>query len=217
MSGRPTPFAVLMVCTGNIGRSPMMERLMRRQIEEAGAAGQFVVASAGTWAQAGHGLEPYASQVLVERGADASGFAATPLTAELVTRADLVLTATREHRSRAVNLAPSAVRRSFTLLELERVVRGVDLRVAGQPVHTPPGGRPSGAEPPPGGRPAQAVAWAAQMRGAVPRPLDESADDLGDPLGEPVEVYRARADAISAALEQIVPFLLGLRRAADAG
>ncbi len=197
-------FTVLMVCTGNIGRSPMMERIMLHQLREHGADAWTSVRSAGTWARSGGSMEPFAAQVLDERGLDATGFGATPITEALVAGADLVLTATREHRSRAVNLVPAAVRRTFTILELQRVVRATgEVPVAGDVARAD--------------RARAAVAWAAQMRGAVPRPAHDEDDDLLDPLGQPVDVYRARADAVGTAVEQIVPFLLGLQGGSAAG
>lgn len=203
-----SPFRILMVCTGNIGRSPMMERLMVHRLRELGAGEWMSVTSAGTVARFGAGMEPFAAQVLQERGLSATGFGATPLTAELVSAADLVLTATREHRSRVVNLAPSAVRRAFTVLELQRVAH--DSGAA--PVERSLGVPESDVD-----LATSAVAWAAQMRGAVARPADEADDDLPDPLGESIDVYRTRAEAISAAVEQIVPFLLGLQGDSAAG
>jgi protein-tyrosine-phosphatase len=54
------------------------------------------------------------------------------------------------------------------------------------------------------------------MRGSVSR-HEESADDLDDPLGAPLEVYQQRADTITSAVEQIVPFLIGGQGATTAG
>lgn len=199
---------ILMVCTGNICRSPMMERLMRDALHRRDVGKWCEVVSAGTWAQAGGPMQPFAASTLGEREVDATGFVATSVSENLLTSADLVLTATREHRSAVVGLVPSAVRRSFTLLELARVAVAAppppeleDLAQAGTPQ----------AE-----RVRQAIAWAAQMRGTLPRPA-EGADDLEDPLGAPHDVYRERADTITAAVEQIVPFLIGARPSSSAG
>ncbi len=52
---------------------------------------------------------------------------ARPLTAGLVRGARLVLTATREHRTRAVSLVPEAADRAFTLKELQRLLIDVPL------------------------------------------------------------------------------------------
>ena len=189
MSGAPVQ--VLMVCTGNICRSPMMERILRAAVEERGL--RVSVASAGTQAREGEPMQPFAAATLSDHGLDAGGFHATPLTEALITTADLVVAATREHRAHIVGLVPGAVRRTFTLLELARIA--------------------SSAPPPPASDTAatvvrlrETVAWAAQMRGSVRRPTD-GADDLDDPLGAPLEVYRQRAETITGAVGQIVPFL----------
>lgn len=186
-------FGVLVVCTGNIGRSPMMERLLRRDLAAAGLDRLVDVSGAGTWAQDGEPMEPYAEQTLRERGIDADAFAARRLQAPLVTGAGLVVTATREHRAAVVQLVPAAVRRTFTLLELARIVdRLPPLQVA--------------RDADPLTRMREAVGWAAQNR--VP-PMHESADDLDDPLGAPLATYRERADEIQVACSQVVTLLRG--------
>jgi protein-tyrosine phosphatase len=187
------PARVLMVCTGNICRSPMMERILQAAVEERGL--QIAVTSAGTWVREGEPMTAFAAATLTDHGLDAGGFHATPLTETLITAADLVVTATREHRAHVVGLVPGAVRRTFTLLELARIASSAprppasDTAVVGEGVR-------------------EAVAWAAQMRGSVPRPAG-GGDDLDDPLGAPLEVYRERAETITGAVEQIVPFLFG--------
>lgn len=215
MTERPDPGAtdnggtdntvrVLMVCTGNIGRSPMMERIMQRTLESRGVATMFDVTSAGTWGQQGHEMEPGALLALTELGIDTGGFASSPLTDDAVASADLVLVATREHRSEVVNVVPSAVRRTFTLHELARIAGSAPPRDAS-------GG--AGADGISAEQVREAVAWAGQVRGAVPRPEVEDADDLADPLGAPDAVYRERARAIVVSVERIVPYLLGSRQA----
>ncbi|MEO8106636.1 MAG: hypothetical protein ABI720_04900 [Actinomycetes bacterium] len=194
---------LLMVCTGNICRSPMMERLTADALNHRGVAQWCTVGSAGTWAQPGEPMQPYAASTLAERGVAADGFAATPLGEELVTSADLILTATLDHRSAVVGIAPSAVRRTFTMLELARIAAAA-----------PPQTRQADLAGPDTVR--RSIAWAAQMRGSIPRAL-EGADDLNDPLGAPHDVYRARADAIAGAVGQIVPFLIGPQRGSPAG
>lgn len=194
---------ILMVCTGNICRSPMMERLMRAALERHGAGQWCEVSSAGMWAQAGEPMQPFAASTLAERDVDADGFVATPVNEELLKSAELILTATLGHRSAVVGIVPSAVRRTFTMLELARI---------------------AGAAPPPPGHAdltdadqvRRSIAWAAQMRGSIAR-APEGADDLEDPLGAPPDVYSARADAITAAVEQIVPFLMGGQPSTQAG
>jgi len=197
------PLRVLMVCTGNICRSPMMERMLRAALDQRGASDEVSVASAGTWAQAGEPMQPFAGKTLNELGVDAAGFVATPLTEELVRSSDLVITATREHRAHVVGLVPGAVRRTFTLLELARIASTAP---------SPPESESAGDT----ARFHEIVAWAAQMRGTVSRSEDKF-DDLDDPLGAPLAVYRERAEMIASAVEQIAPFLIGEPRDTEAG
>ena len=64
--------SILFVCTGNICRSPIGERVLTGL---AGRAGVPVTSSsAGVGALNGQPIHPHASAVLVENGYDASGF-----------------------------------------------------------------------------------------------------------------------------------------------
>ena len=195
-SGR---FSMLMVCTGNIGRSPMMQQFMRRTLSERGITVVEVV-SAGTWGQVGEAMEPGARQALIEAGVDPGHFEASPLTVEAIMASDLVLVATRDHRRDVVSMVPSAVRRTFTLHELARIATSAP----------PAPGRPG--ETAAGTLSVQqlqeAVAWAAQVRGTVPRPASEDDDDIADPLGAPIDVYRSRATDIRSSVERIASYLL---------
>ena len=192
---------MLMVCTGNIGRSPMMERLMLRELSARRVDDVVSVSSAGTMGQVGQTMEPGATKALTDRGADATNFTATPLTPQVIASSDLVLVATREHRSEVVNMLPGAVRRTFTLHELARVVQSAPPIPGADSVDVEVRELPR--------RMRDAVAWAGQVRGSVPRPQPEDLDDLADPLGAPDQVYRERALAIAVSVEWIVPYLLG--------
>ena len=83
---------VLMVCTGNICRSPAMHYLAAR--DWAGAA---EVTSAGTYAETGMDATPEMRRAALVHGVAIPRHRPTQLTAALVTRADLVLVATEAH------------------------------------------------------------------------------------------------------------------------
>ena len=91
-----------------------------------GAAGGMLVESAGTWGHEGAPMEEHAAEVLLEHGADPEGFLGRELLDEHVIRADLVLTATRDHRAQVVSMGHSAGLRTFTLKEFTRLVRAID-------------------------------------------------------------------------------------------
>lgn len=82
--------------------------------------------SAGTRALVGEPVEPTMAGLLEADGIAPDGFAARRLTTSLVREADLVIGMTREHRSAAVQMAPAALKRSFTLRELARLAEQVE-------------------------------------------------------------------------------------------
>jgi protein-tyrosine phosphatase len=187
-----SPYRILMVCTGNICRSPFAERLLvARLAARLGpqAASEFEVGSAGTWGLVGEAMQPTTAEVLRERGGDPTGFLARELTAELVADADLVLGATREHRAAAVTLVPRASARTLTLRELARLLGPVGA------ADIPPAD--------PVERMRALLAAAIGHRGLVP-PEDPRDDDIADPYGLSRVSYERAADEIEAALEPLL-------------
>lgn len=85
------PFEVLMVCTGNICRSPMAAGLLRHRMPPA-LQGRVLVGSAGTHALHGHQAELLAVQTMAQIGIDIRDHRARHITREMARRADLILT-----------------------------------------------------------------------------------------------------------------------------
>ena len=180
------PYRILFICTGNICRSPFMERLMRARLDDAlgAASGRIVVSSAGTWALTGEPMNDDAAEVLREYGGDPAGFVARGLDADEVNAADLVLTATREHRSIVVSEVPRAASKTATLREFARLLSGVTITPADADVADR----------------LVAVATAAfKRRGLVPA-VEPAEDDIPDPYRGPREGYVEAARLIDAAL-----------------
>ena len=119
------PFRILTVCTGNICRSPLAERLLQNELDSA-APGIFAVESAGTAAMVGATMEPRIEGFVHASGASSEGFSARQLTREILDRQDIVLALTREHRSRIVEMRPALLKKTFTLRELARVLPNLD-------------------------------------------------------------------------------------------
>jgi protein-tyrosine-phosphatase len=107
---------ILLVCTGNICRSPLAAALLQRALSQRGVEG-VDVASAGTGAWDGAPVSEGAYLVGLERGLDLSGHRARLLTRELVEGADLILTMARHHRARVDELGGGAEQRVFVLGE----------------------------------------------------------------------------------------------------
>ncbi len=93
---RPFAPAILVVCTGNICRSPMAEGLLRRMWPR-DYFPQFVVKSAGTHALEGSPAEPYAIRAVSEHGVDISAHRSRALDRQLVKSADLILAMDQRH------------------------------------------------------------------------------------------------------------------------
>lgn len=168
-AGAPT-LRVLMVCTGNVCRSPAAERLLGTWL---GAAG-LVVSSAGTHALAGEPMTEQMVRLVTAAGGRADGFTSRQLTEDLVAEADLVLGATRAHRGEVVALHPPALRKTFALREFVRLARTVN-----------PGALPSA---PPVARFESLIPLALAARSTHHAPRAE--DDIEDPYRRDEQVYR---------------------------
>lgn len=116
---------ILTVCTGNICRSPVAERLLAARLGD-----RAEVTSAGTRAVVGAPIDPGMASLLDTAGEASGGFAARQLTATQIRDADLVLALTRAHRARILEEVPAALRRTFTLLEFARIVASPTCRAA---------------------------------------------------------------------------------------
>lgn len=94
---------ILLVCTGNICRSPLAEALLERALAEHPEV-HATVESAGTGAWEGAPASEGAYLVALENGLDLSQHRARLLTKELVREADVILTMARHHRVRVHEL-----------------------------------------------------------------------------------------------------------------
>ena len=115
-------FRILTVCTGNICRSPVAERLLQAALGE-----PVAVASAGVRAMVGEPIHLEMVALMDGSGIPADGFAARQVAAGDLRDSDLVLALTREHRAQLVQQTPTTLRRSFTLLEFAHIVASPDL------------------------------------------------------------------------------------------
>jgi protein-tyrosine phosphatase len=91
-------YAVLMVCTGNICRSPTAEVVLRRKVDEAGLGDRVTIASAGTTGyHVGSPADERSEHHARLRGYDLSGHRARQLQLKDFARYDLVLAMDHGH------------------------------------------------------------------------------------------------------------------------
>jgi protein-tyrosine-phosphatase len=152
------PFTVLLMCTGNICRSALAERLGRAYLDEAlgEEAGAIRLASAGTRAVVGSGMHPDSALVLRGLGAEPGNFRARQLADDFLAEADLILTMTRGHRSEFLAGAPRPLARTFTLREAAALIGLLDddVELPGKgAAERPPPRAEAGRGPLPSGRP----------------------------------------------------------------
>jgi protein-tyrosine phosphatase len=179
---------VLAVCTGNVCRSPATERLLAARLADVPG---LRVTSAGTAALAGQPVDPPVAELVRAAGGDPTGFAARQLQAADLRAADLVLVMTRRHRSAVVALEPSAVRRTFLLVELATLATAV-----------------AGA-----GWPADVPADPAARLAALPRLVSAHRGTALPVDGEVVDPYRLGPEVYAAAIAQVATAVEELARA----
>jgi low molecular weight protein-tyrosine phosphatase len=189
-------YRILFVCAGGICRSPFAEILARHLLRERLGvvnASRFIVASAGADAVPGATMHPFSRAELARWGLAgvAGGFGARILDAATVAGADLVLTAERQHRKLVVEMQPSALRTTFCLRELSRLVKGVGPRtLPDDPVE----------------RARAAVAAARRLRGTTHYVPPEE-DAIPDPITLGPTAHHDAAKMIAESLRRFVTLL----------
>ena len=183
--------SILVVCTGNICRSPIAEGMIRAAFARTPGNGAVEVSSAGTNGWEGSEAMPESVRAASERGVDISQHVGRRLSGEMLDAADLVVCMAQEHREIIEADRPDIMDRTFTLKELVRLLEDL------------PGPSPN----------LQArVKEADDLRrdGFDGNPFDE---DIADPLGLPIDTYRAVAWELEAWCERLAAGLA----AADGG
>ena len=131
---------LLVVCTANVCRSPLAQRVLQRAFAGAGWLGAVEVVSAGTRAEDGWGMCATSATELPDPAEDASFAAAhrsRAVTKELVRDAGLVIAMEREQRSAIAQLVPGSQSKVYTLREIESLTAVLAERDAESPADLP--------------------------------------------------------------------------------
>lgn len=185
--------SILVVCTGNVCRSPIAEGMLRAAFASRLGANAPTVSSAGTMGWSGSAADPNSVEAAAERGVDISDHRARELTTRDVASATLILGMSGVHATAVVAQDRDAAPRTFTVKELVRLLEAL---------------------PPPAGHDLTsrvAAADALRSSGFAGNPDDQ---DVADPLGMPLDSFRAVAWELD---EWIARLVDGLLDRAEAG
>ena len=171
---------LLIVCTGNLCRSPMASTVLRRVLSER-ACGGIEVASAGTWADSGLHATSEACAVVADRGMDLTPHRSRPLDLAELRTADLVIAMTSVHLREIASLDSESARKTLLLKELAEL---------------------SFDEPPSGDRRSRL-----ERVLAAKRPEWRRALDLDDPMGLPRASYERCLDEIERGVDALATVL----------
>jgi protein-tyrosine phosphatase len=177
---------ILVVCTGNACRSPMAAAILQRHLDQSGVAARVSSAGTSPW---GSGATGDAVTVMRERDLDIAAHSNRRLTTELLEHSDLVLGMTRDHVSFSLMRCPGAAGRVYLVGELARLGSKVGPRDPGEPV----------------------TGWIARVAATRPtdRPLGRAVDEVADPVGEPIDAYRATIARLDRDLTTVAALLAG--------
>lgn len=180
---------ILIVCTGNVCRSPAAEFLLADLLGP--TARKFTIRSAGTRAVAKMPIDPIICTALRRRGIETIHFSSRELDVRMLESADLILTASINHRAAVARLLPSALHKTLTLKQLARYA----------PFILESGASPTDVT--------ERIPW---ILAAVPRARARARkedDSIADPRGKSRRQYEAAIDELDHACAAIALLLAG--------
>ena len=181
---------ILFVCTGNICRSPLGERLLAQQL--AGSAHALTLMSAGTHAMTEGQAPAEILAIGAALGAPVDNHVPQLLTDDHIDSSDVILTAERVHRSEVVSRVPRASAKAFTLKQFARLAEEHESFVARGELAAPTVASLS-----------DLVAEIAAFRSLASPLLFAEDDDIADPYLRSRQDYDQAADEILAATQAV--------------
>ncbi len=107
--------SILVVCAGNICRSPTGEYLLKDKLKDKLADSQIKVSSAGLTALVGKGAEATATSIALSNNIDMSEHKGRQLSSALIAENDLILVMEERHLSDLLGQYPQARGKTFLL------------------------------------------------------------------------------------------------------
>ncbi len=123
---------ILVVCTANICRSPMAEALLKHLVAQREDADQWNVSSAGTWARPGLPASMNSQLAMEEIGLDIQDHQSKPVSEELISQCDLVLTMEGQHKEGLCIKFPAFCDRIYMLSEMVGRIEDVPDPIGGE-------------------------------------------------------------------------------------
>ncbi len=161
----------------------MAEALLRHHLTAAGH--DLIVRSAGTLGWNGAPATPYVHQVLDELGVTLDGHVSRKISRSDIDDASLIVPMTRVHAWAVAAHDPDAAGRTFLLDELVRLGTLVG---------------PRGGE--------MLDAWLTELDARRPPDrLARAGEEVADPAGQELDVYRATASRLDRAIRRLLPLL----------
>jgi protein-tyrosine phosphatase len=126
----PSPGAhasVLVVCTANIARSPLVAALLRAHVADRALDDHIAIASAGVHAREGDPAAAESAEIATHWGLNLTDHRSQPVVDDQLARATLVVTLSERQRDHLARRGPGIGPRCFTLRELHRLVAEVEV------------------------------------------------------------------------------------------
>ena len=121
-AGGVGPDRVLVLCTANRARSPVMAGLLRREAALRGLADRVRIESAGLQAHDGEPLLPTVQRAVQSLELDLNGHLSRQIELDRGERPRLVLTMTETQRHTVLRMQPRLLDRTFTVREVLRLL-----------------------------------------------------------------------------------------------
>ena len=191
---------VLVVCTLNMARSPLLERMLQHDADVRLGTGAVQVASAGTQADVGYPAADAAQKLAADRGLSLDDHLTRPLFYLPVDEVPLIITMSHAHRQQLMEVDEDRGSRTFLLREmLSLLPRSNDMMM-----RSLPSARSDPRE--------RLRAVAATLHAQRPAKLKRRRADVPDPMGGKVSSFKAVGQEFDEAAATLSDVLFGSGR-----